>query len=87
MEWEGRKSFISREIGRFLFPRAAASTRIEETKMSQLFRAFVTDDEGQGLVEYALLLALIAIVSIIAITNLGTKVKTVFETIDGKMKV
>jgi pilus assembly protein Flp/PilA len=56
-------------------------------KMSQLFRAFVTDDEGQGLVEYALLLALIAIVSIIAITNLGTKVKTVFETIDGKMKV
>ena len=55
--------------------------------MSQLFRAFLTDDEGQGLVEYALLLALIAIVSIIAITNLGTKVKTVFETIDGKMKV
>ena len=55
--------------------------------MAKLLNDFIRDDEGQGLVEYALLLALIAIVSIIAITNLGTKVKSVFTTIDGKMKV
>ena len=54
--------------------------------MLQLFKAFLVEDEGQGLVEYALLLSLIAIVCVLAVTNLGTKAKTVFETIDGKLK-
>lgn len=34
------------------------------------------DEEGATMVEYALLLALIAVVSILAVTNLGTAVKT-----------
>lgn len=33
------------------------------------------DEEGATMVEYALLLALIAVVSILAVTNLGTAVK------------
>ncbi len=54
--------------------------------MSQLFSSFLKDDEGQGLVEYALLLALIAIVAIAAITSVGEKVTTTFEFIAKKLK-
>ena len=39
------------------------------------------DDEGQGLAEYALILALIAIVAIIALIFLGTQVSSVLSTV------
>lgn len=39
------------------------------------------DEEGQGLVEYALLLALIAVVCIGVITALGTRVSETFDNI------
>jgi len=38
-------------------------------------------EEGQALVEYALLLALIAVVSIAVLTVLGTKVSHIFSKI------
>ncbi len=41
--------------------------------------------EGQALVEYALLLALIAIVSIAVLTVLGTKVSHIFSKISNKL--
>jgi pilus assembly protein Flp/PilA len=40
-----------------------------------------TREEGQALVEYALLLALIAVVSIAVLTVLGTKVSHIFSRI------
>jgi pilus assembly protein Flp/PilA len=39
------------------------------------------DEEGQGLAEYALILALIAIVAIIALIFLGTQVSKVLSTV------
>lgn len=44
-------------------------------------RAFVRNDEGQDLLEYALLVALIAIVCILAITTTGTNVNEIFVKI------
>jgi pilus assembly protein Flp/PilA len=44
-------------------------------------RALVRNDEGQDLLEYALLVALIAIVCIIAITTTGTNVQAIFTRI------
>jgi pilus assembly protein Flp/PilA len=44
-------------------------------------RAFVRNDEGQDLLEYALLVALIAIVCILAITTTGTNVNAIFAEI------
>ncbi len=38
-------------------------------------------DEGQGLAEYALILALIAIVAIIALIFLGGQVQTILSTV------
>jgi pilus assembly protein Flp/PilA len=42
-------------------------------------------EEGQALVEFALLLALIAIVSIAVLTVLGTKVSHIFSKISTKL--
>ncbi len=39
------------------------------------------DEEGQGLAEYALILALIAIVAIIALIFLGTQVSKILSTV------
>ena len=41
----------------------------------------VDDEEGQGLTEYALILALIAIIAIVALTFLGGKVSNVLSTV------
>ena len=46
-------------------------------------RAFVKQDEGQDLLEYALLIALIALVCVGAVALAGTKVSVVFENIAG----
>ena len=43
--------------------------------------AFRRDEEGQGLAEYALILALIAIVVIIALIFLGGQVSTILSTV------
>lgn len=40
--------------------------------MSNLFRRFVREEEGQDLVEYAMLLALIAVVCVAGVTAVGT---------------
>jgi pilus assembly protein Flp/PilA len=37
--------------------------------------------EGQGLAEYALILALIALVAIIAVTTMGTNLSTLLDSI------
>jgi len=40
-----------------------------------------TDEEGQGLAEYALILTLIALVAIIALIFLGSQVSTILDTV------
>lgn len=48
-------------------------------------RSLVRRDEGQDLLEYALLIALIAIVCVGAITLAGTNVKDTFTKIAGSI--
>jgi pilus assembly protein Flp/PilA len=47
-----------------------------------MLRSFFAKEDGQGLVEYALILVLIAIVVIGILTLLGGKVSTVFSQIN-----
>jgi pilus assembly protein Flp/PilA len=49
--------------------------------INALIDSFRKDDEGQGLAEYALILALIAIVAIIALIFLGGQVKTILSNV------
>ena len=44
-------------------------------------KSFARNDEGQDLLEYALLVALIALVAILAVTEAGEVVSTIFATI------
>jgi pilus assembly protein Flp/PilA len=44
-------------------------------------RSLVVDDSGQDLLEYALLIALIALVCVGAVTAAGSRVSTVFANI------
>jgi pilus assembly protein Flp/PilA len=44
-------------------------------------RALVRNDEGQDLLEYALLVALIAIVCVAAVTAAGDNVSAIFDRI------
>jgi pilus assembly protein Flp/PilA len=46
-----------------------------------LVTSHMNDDEGQGLAEYALILALIAIVAIIALIFLGSQVSSILSTV------
>lgn len=46
----------------------------------------LTEEEGQGLVEYALILVLIAIVVIVALNALGVQVGAIFENITGVLQ-
>jgi pilus assembly protein Flp/PilA len=50
-----------------------------------LWNAVWSDESGQDLAEYALLIALIAIVVIAAVTLLGTNITTVFNNIAGAL--
>ena len=49
--------------------------------LTALIASFRSDDEGQGLAEYALILALIAIVAIIALIFLGGQVSKILSTV------
>ncbi|HSL20296.1 MAG TPA: Flp family type IVb pilin [Vicinamibacterales bacterium] len=44
-------------------------------------KSFARDEEGQDLLEYALLVALIALVAVLAVTAAGGSVKTIFQNI------
>ncbi|HEX8551232.1 MAG TPA: Flp family type IVb pilin [Abditibacteriaceae bacterium] len=44
-----------------------------------MIKRFVMEEEGQTLVEYGLLVSLIALVVIAVLTTLGKKVQTVFN--------
>ena len=49
--------------------------------LSALIASFRTDEDGQGLAEYALILALIAIVAIVALLFLGGQISAILSTI------
>ena len=50
--------------------------------MKDLFR-FIREDEGQDLVEYAMLVALIAVICVAGVSALGGDVNTFYTSISG----
>ncbi len=54
-------------------------------KLTTAVRSFIREDDGAALVEYAILVALIAVVAIFFVTSLGTKVSQKFSGIAGSL--
>lgn len=50
-----------------------------------MLKAFLVEEEGQGLVEYGLILGLISIVAIAALTTAGTQVNRLLGTVGTTM--
>jgi pilus assembly protein Flp/PilA len=57
----------------------------KELYMSGLLRRFVREDDGQDLVEYAMLVALIAIVCVGGVTALGTALNTWYDGVSSQI--
>ncbi|MFM1603125.1 Flp family type IVb pilin [Helcococcus ovis] len=53
--------------------------------MKNIMNWFMKEESGQGMVEYGLILALIAVVVIAALTSVGTKIKGIFQNIAGNL--
>ena len=53
--------------------------------MTQLLCRLVHGDEGQDLIEYALLAGFISLVAIVAITNVGSGVNTVYGNVNAQV--
>ena len=53
--------------------------------MKNLINRFVREEEGQDLIEYALLAGLISLVCVLAITNVGSKVSLLFTNVESSI--
>jgi pilus assembly protein Flp/PilA len=53
--------------------------------MKNLLNWFKNEESGQGMVEYGLIIAAVAIVAILTLTPLGTAVAGIFTTITGSL--
>ncbi len=52
------------------------------TKITNLCKSFLKDEEGATATEYAVMLALIIVISLAAISALGTKVSDIFVDVE-----
>ena len=50
--------------------------------MKNLLKRLVRDEQGQDLIEYALLAGFISLVAVVAITNVGTGVNNVYGNVN-----
>ena len=55
--------------------------------MTTFLNRFIRDEEGATMVEYGLMLALIAVVCIAAVTLIGTKADAIFDAIAAALVV
>lgn len=56
------------------------------SKITRILAFVRHDEDGQGLAEYALILALIAIIAIVALLFLGSQISDKFSTIGSTLK-
>ena len=54
-------------------------------RLTGAIRRFVKDEDGAALVEYGILVALIAVVAIVVIATLGESIKAKFQEVVNKL--
>ena len=53
--------------------------------MKEMMNWIANEEEGQGMVEYALILALVAVAAITILGTMGGKIKAIFETVNATL--
>jgi len=53
--------------------------------IKHVFAAFVNDESGQDLIEYALVAGLIGLGAVVAMSGLSTKIGTAFNTVGNNL--
>jgi pilus assembly protein Flp/PilA len=53
--------------------------------MTNLIKRFIREEEGQDLIEYALLAAIIALGAVVGMSILSTQINTTFSSVSGKL--
>lgn len=53
--------------------------------MIKAISRLVREESGQGMAEYGLILALVAVVVIVALTSLGTSIRDTFDKVSGQI--
>jgi len=56
------------------------------TRLEQLLKRFAQDESGQGLVEYVLIIALVAVGLILALTVFRNQIGNTFDNVNGQLK-
>jgi pilus assembly protein Flp/PilA len=72
------KNYLARQFSA-IFPTLTGRKKME--KLRQKMMELVNDEEGATMVEYGLMVALIAIVCLLAVQLIGTNLNAVFEAI------
>ena len=67
--------------------RCGGSKEEDMKRLVNIVRTFVRENEGQDLVEYALLVALISLGAVVAVQNAGGAINAVFNAIVGAIPV
>jgi pilus assembly protein Flp/PilA len=75
--WTWPGDLINRMTSAYLSLREAARGRVD--------RGISRHDEGQGMVEYALILVLIAVVVLLILTTLGKQVSNAFSNVSSEI--
>ncbi|RYX88813.1 Flp family type IVb pilin [bacterium] len=50
--------------------------------MKELLLSLLKDEDGQGMVEYGIIIALISVVAIVAVKSIGGKTNKAFQDVD-----
>jgi len=56
-----------------------------QMKLTERLRALQEREEGQAMVEYALILALVSVAAILVLTDVGTGVTTTLQSVADKL--
>jgi len=59
---------------------------IKQNEMKARIADVFRNEKGQGMVEYGLIIALVAVVVIVALTGIGTNLKAKFENIETNLQ-
>ena len=57
------------------------------TALYMALKRLVRDEKGQGMVEYGLIIAVVALVALLSLPGVGTALQTLFTNITGRLAV